>query len=99
MNKLEIPLALGSRNAWPPMPLWVQPRIPLIVVSPFTRGGHVNHTYSDHASIVKFIERNGMRKQLPSRSRDNLPNPTVDKKNPYVPLNAGSWQSLRYVPL
>lgn len=64
------------------------PRIPLIIVSPFTRGGHVSHTYSDHASIVKFIERNWHLKPLTTRSRDNLKNPVVDPSNPYVPLNA-----------
>jgi phospholipase C len=64
------------------------PRIPLIIVSPFTRGGHVSHTYGDHASIVKFIERNWDLKPLTGRSRDNLPNPRVDPANPYVPLNS-----------
>ena len=33
-------------------------RIPLIVVSPYTQGGHIAHDYSDHVSILKFIERN-----------------------------------------
>ena len=33
-------------------------RIPLIVVSPYTRPGHISHDYSDHVSILKFIERN-----------------------------------------
>jgi phospholipase C len=64
------------------------PRIPLIIVSPFTRGGHVSHTYGDHASIVKFIERNWHLKPLTSRSRDNLKNPVVAPDNPYVPLNS-----------
>ena len=64
------------------------PRIPLIIVSPFTRGGHINHTYTDHASIVKFIERNWHLKPLTGRSRDNLPNPMVDDDNPYIPLNS-----------
>jgi phospholipase C len=64
------------------------PRIPLIIVSKFTRGGHVSHTYGDHASIVKFIERNWNLKPLTSRSRDNLKNPVVDPSNPYVPLNS-----------
>jgi phospholipase C len=64
------------------------PRIPLIVVSPFSRGGHVNHTYTDHASILKFIERNWHLKPLTHRSRDNLPNPiTPHGGNPYVPVN------------
>ena len=64
------------------------PRIPLIVVSPFTRGGHVNHTYTDHVSILKFIERNWSLNPLTARSRDNLPNPVSDNDNPYVPLNS-----------
>jgi phospholipase C len=63
------------------------PRIPLIIVSPFTRGGHISHTYGDHASIVKFIERNWKLKPLTARSRDNLPNPISAADNPYVPLN------------
>jgi len=63
------------------------PRIPLIVVSPFSRGGNVVHSYSDHASVVKFIERNWGLKPLTQRSRDNLPNPVMNDDNPYVPRN------------
>jgi len=63
-------------------------RIPLIIVSPFTEGGHVNHTYGDHVSITKFIERNWKLAPLTARSRDNLPNPKVKKDNPYVPTNS-----------
>jgi phospholipase C len=63
------------------------PRIPLIIVSPFTKGGHVSHTYTDHVSILKFIERNWNLKPLTDRSRDNLPNPKVQNDNPYVPTN------------
>jgi len=64
------------------------PRIPLIVVSPFSRGGHISHTYTDHVSILKFIERNWNLKPLTHRSRDNFPNPIVEDDNPYVPLNS-----------
>ena len=64
------------------------PRIPLLIVSPFTRGGHISHTYTDHVSILKFIERNWNLKPLTARSRDNFPNPVVDEDNPYVPLNS-----------
>jgi phospholipase C len=64
------------------------PRIPLIIISPFTRGGHISHTYNDHVSILKFIERNWDLKPLTNRSRDNLPNPVADHNNPYVPLNS-----------
>jgi phospholipase C len=64
------------------------PRIPLIIVSPFTKGGHVNHSYTDHVSILKFIERNWKLKPLTERSRDNFPNPISLGTNPYVPLNS-----------
>jgi phospholipase C len=63
------------------------PRIPLIVVSPFSRGGAVSHSYTDHVSILKFIERNWQLAPLTARSRDNLPNPIVRADNPYVPVN------------
>lgn len=62
-------------------------RIPLIAVSPYARRGVVDHTYYDHASIVKFIQRNWNLPKLSARSRDNLPNPVHDKANPYVPTN------------
>lgn len=62
-------------------------RIPLVAVSPYAKKGHVDHTYYDHASILKFIQRNWKLAPLSKRSRDNLPNPVTDKKNPYVPLN------------
>ncbi len=59
----------------------------MIVVSKYSRGGHVSHEYADHASIIKFVERNWDLQKLSSRSRDNLPNPKVSDDNPYVPLN------------
>jgi phospholipase C len=64
------------------------PRVPLLVISPFSRGGKVVHTYYDHVSITKFIERNFDLKPLSARSRDNLPNPVMDEDdNRYVPRN------------
>ena len=33
-------------------------RIPMIVVSPYSIGGRVSHTYTDHVSTLKFIEKN-----------------------------------------
>ncbi|HSQ82599.1 MAG TPA: alkaline phosphatase family protein [Casimicrobiaceae bacterium] len=62
-------------------------RIPMLAVSPFARKGHVDHTYYDHASILKFIERNWRLSPLSSRSRDNLPNPAMTGPDPYVPAN------------
>jgi phospholipase C len=64
------------------------PRIPMIAVSPFSKGGHVSHVYNEHSSFVKFIERNWKLKgTLSERSRDNLPNPEQDEDNAYVPRN------------
>jgi len=63
-------------------------RIPTLVVSPHTKPGHVSHTYTDHASILKFIEANWRLAPVTARSRDNFPNPVASKSNPYVPLNS-----------
>jgi len=62
-------------------------RIPLIVVSPWATGAYVSHEYSDHISILKFIERNWNIPAVTNRSRDNFPNPITLPLSPYVPLN------------
>jgi phospholipase C len=62
-------------------------RIPLIVVSPYSAGGHISHEYADHVSILKFIERNWRIGPVTNRSRDNFPNPIARPNNPYVPVN------------
>jgi phospholipase C len=62
-------------------------RIPMIMVSKYSQGGHMSHEYSDHASVIKFIERNWRLPKLSTRSRDNLPNPQTSDDNPYVPQN------------
>jgi phospholipase C len=59
----------------------------MLVVSPWARPGHVDHTYYDHASILKFIEYNWGVPPLSARSRDNLPNPVHEPGDPYVPRN------------
>ncbi len=64
------------------------PRTVMIAVSPFSKFGYIDHTYSDHASIIKFIERNWRLKPLSKRSRDNLPNPTALATAPYFPTNS-----------
>ena len=63
------------------------PRVPLIAISKYARHGAVDHTYYDHASISKFIERNWSLPPISKRSRDNLPNPITDAVNVYVPAN------------
>jgi phospholipase C len=62
-------------------------RIPLIAVSPFAKKGVVDHTYTDHVSILKFIEANWRLDPLSARSRDHLPNPVANPSDPYVPAN------------
>jgi phospholipase C len=62
-------------------------RIPLIAVSKYSTGGHISHVYSDHVSILKFIEANWNLPPVTGRSRDNFPDPTMSKSDPYVPTN------------
>ena len=62
-------------------------RIPLIAVSPYAKRGFVDHTYYDHVSLLKFIERNWKLPPVSVRSRDNLPNPIQLPWNGYAPLN------------
>jgi phospholipase C len=69
-------------------------RIPLIVVSPYSKGGHISHQYSDHVSILKFIEANWGLTPITARSRDNFPNPVNAPGNPYVPVNSPAIDDL-----
>ncbi len=63
-------------------------RIPLIVVSPFSRNVGVVHTYGDHVSFDKFVEANWKLGPISQWSRDNLPNPVTTRNDPYVPVNS-----------
>ena len=69
-------------------------RIPLLVVSPYSRGGHISHEYSDHVSILKFVEANWGLETVTRRSRDNFPNPISAEDNPYVPVNSPAIDDL-----
>jgi phospholipase C len=69
-------------------------RIPLIVVSPYTKSGHISHNYSDHVSILKFIEHNWSLPAISGRSRDNLPNPTYGPASSYAPTNSPAISDL-----
>jgi phospholipase C len=70
-------------------------RIPLMVISPYVKAGTIDHTYADHASILKFIEWNWNLAPLSERSRDNLPNPVTAARTPYVPTNGPAIGDLR----
>ena len=63
------------------------PRIATIVVSPYAKQGYVDHTYSDHSSILKFIEKNWKLPTIAGTTRDALPNPVQSGSN-YLPTNA-----------
>jgi phospholipase C len=69
-------------------------RIPMIIVSPYTKPGHISHEYADHVSILKFIDRNWNLAPVTYRSRDNYPNPIAKRENPYVPLNSPAISDL-----
>jgi phospholipase C len=70
-------------------------RIPLIVVSPYTKPGHISHSYADHVSLLKFVEHNWSLGKISGRSRDNLPNPTTAAASgPYVPTNSPAISDL-----
>ncbi len=38
------------------VPVGLGPRVPLMIVSPWTRGGWVNSQLSDHTSVLRFLE-------------------------------------------
>jgi phospholipase C len=63
-------------------------RVPMIVISPYAKPGYISHTYTDHVSILKFIEHNWGLSPLSPRSLDRLPNPTSTTGDPYVPTNS-----------
>lgn len=71
------------------------PRTVMLAVSPYAKFDFVDHTYSDHVSILKFIEWNWKLKPLSARSRDNLPDPISAQSQPYVPVNSPAIGDLR----
>ncbi|HJU16257.1 MAG TPA: alkaline phosphatase family protein [Stellaceae bacterium] len=69
-------------------------RIPLIVVSPYSAGVGVVHSYGDHVSFDKFVERNWNLPPIGDDTRDTLPNPIANGANPYAPTNAPALSDL-----
>jgi phospholipase C len=69
-------------------------RIPLIAVGPNLKPGYISHDYSDHVSIIKFIERNWGVPPITTRSRDNFPNPIASSQSAYVPTNSPAISDL-----
>jgi acid phosphatase len=64
------------------------PRVPMLVISPYARRDFIDHTYTDHVSILKFIEANWGLGPLTSYSEDNLrgatPGVYVPKDRPAI---------------
>ena len=52
----------------------------MIAVSPWVKPGHIDHTYADHVSVLKFIEANWRLRPLSDTSLDNLPNPIARRR-------------------
>lgn len=44
-------------NAGDGRPYGPGPRVPLFVISPFSRGGYVNSQVHDHTSVIRFLEK------------------------------------------
>jgi phospholipase C len=64
-------------------------RTPLLVISRYSQGGRVVHTYYDHVSFDKLVEANwGLGEAISLRGRDSLPNPIPMVGNTYAPANA-----------
>ncbi len=55
------------------------PRVPLIIISPYARHGHISHTTYEFSSLLKFVEtRFGLE---PLTDRDLLANDLLDSFN------------------
>jgi phospholipase C len=54
---LEASGPLASAGLTEPMPVGLGFRVPLILISPWTRGGWVTSEVSDHTSVIQFIEK------------------------------------------
>jgi phospholipase C len=64
-------------------------RIVFLVVAPYLKSpGLISHEYTDHVSILKFIEHNWSLPTVSKRSRDNFPNPITTAGDAYVPKNS-----------
>jgi phospholipase C len=54
---LEASGPLASAGLTKPMPVGLGFRVPLILISPWTRGGWVTSEVSDHTSVIQFVEK------------------------------------------
>ncbi|MCW2539959.1 MAG: Phospholipase [Frankiales bacterium] len=54
---LEAAGALASAGVTQPLPVGLGFRVPLLLISPWTRGGWVTSEVSDHTSVIQFMEK------------------------------------------
>ena len=59
----------------------------MIAISPYAKPGYVSHSYTDHVSILKFIERNWGLPPAVLAEPGQPPDPVTSPSNPYVPTN------------
>ncbi len=55
-------------------------RVPLLMISPFAKQGYIDHTLSDHTSLMKFIER--VFDLPPVTQRDGMASDLMEALNP-----------------
>ena len=53
----EISGSLASAGVTQPLPVGLGFRVPLLLISPWTRGGWVTSEVSDHTSVIQFLEQ------------------------------------------
>jgi len=53
----EIVTASGEPAGFPSGPVGLSTRVPLIAISPWSKGGFVNSQVFDHSSLIQFIEK------------------------------------------
>jgi phospholipase C len=46
-----------GNSAFPPGPIGLGVRVPMMIISPWTKGGWVNSQVFDHTSLIRFVER------------------------------------------
>jgi phospholipase C len=68
-------------------------RLPLLIVSPYTKRGYVSHVHYEHGSILRFIEEQfGLPALTASDSRANSPQydsfDLTQRPRPFVPIKA-----------
>ena len=76
------------------------PRLPLLVISPYSKVNYVDHTVSDQSSVLAFIEYNWLKNErLSAGSFDNIANPLTSmfdfhatKLNPVLTLDPSTGE-------